>query len=188
MARPVQLTIQALGIDAARAEIGGIRRRLRNPTRAYRVTANLLEKHVDAVFKSQGARHGFKWKALAASTVLAREKRWGYYRGRRAAGVGASGPILVYRATLRRSFTRRGEGHLRAVSVSGLIWGSSNPYGGFHDAPGPRTGNLPRRAILRFRNQFQKREILVRPLQLYLQGVPPGAAETLIGARIGVGP
>ncbi len=61
------------------------------------------------------------------------------------------------------------------------------PYAIYHDSPKPRMGPLPRRQILGFANPIQEREILVRPIQLWIQGVPPGAIETVIGGRIGVG-
>ena len=188
MAAPVILSIDIVGITPLVDEIGGIRKRLKNPTPAYRVTANLLERHVRATFSSQGKRIGSPWKRLATSTVLARTKRWGYYRKAPAFSAGARGPILTWTGRLRRSFGRGGTGHIRQVATSGLIWGSSVPYGIFHDSPGLRAGNLPRRPILTFLTRFQEREILVRPLQLYLQGVPVGAIETVVGSRIGVGP
>ncbi len=189
MALPVGLTIDVAGDEALSKKIGGILDRLRRPLPAYVATANLLEKHVRAVFQTQGKRLGRGWKKLAPSTVKARTKRWGYYR-RKAPSFGASGasPILTWSGNLRLSFARGGAGHIRQVSQSGLIWGSSVRYGRFHDSPGPRAGRLPRRAILDFVTQFQKREILVRPLQLWIQGVPPGSIETVVGARIGVGP
>ena len=186
MAAPVVLSIDIVGIKPLVDEIGGIRKRLKNPTPAYRVTANLLERHVRATFSSQGKRIGSSWKRLAESTVLARRRGWGYYRKAPAFGAGPTGPILTWTGRLRRSFGRGGAGHIRQVAVSGLIWGSSVPYGIFHDSPAPRVGTLPRREILGFVNTFQEREILVRPLQLYLQGVPAGAIETTIGARIGI--
>ena len=188
MAAPVALSIDILGDEALVNSIGGIMARLRNPVPAYRATANLLEKHVAGVFRSQGGRLGITWKPLAASTVKARTQRWGYYRRPPQFSAGAVGPILTWTGRLRRSFGRGGSGHIRLVSVSGLTWGSSVPYGAYHDSPGPRRGTLPRRAILEFRSTFQEREVVVRPLQLYLQGVPAGAIETVIGARIGVGP
>ena len=188
MAAPVTLSIETLGIEALVKEIGGIEARLKNPTPAYRATANLLERHVASVFATQGARGGTLWKRLAPSTVKARTRRWGYYRKTPKLGAGPTSPILTWSARLRNSFARGGAGHIRRLSVAGLTWGSSVRYGIFHDSPGPRTGNLPRRAILTFSSPFQEREILVRPLQLYLQGVPAGAIETVIGARIGLGP
>lgn len=188
MAAPVTLSIDVHGIEPLVKNIGGMRRRLRNPAPAYRVTANLLEKHVAAVFQSQGARLGLGWKALAPSTVKARKRRWGYYRQVPRFRAGPTRPILTWSGRLRWSFRRGKPGHLRQVSASGLTWGSSVPYGGYHDSAGPRRGSLPRRAILDFQNEFQEREILVRPFQLYLQGVPPGAIQATVGARIGVGP
>lgn len=188
MAAPVTLTIAITGIEAKVNEIGGIRKRLANPTPAWRASANLLEKHVKGIFSSQGARAGKAWRKLAASTVEARTRGWGYYRRPPAFSAGPRSPILTWSGRLRRSFTRGGTGHIRTLSVSGLTWGSSIPYGIFHDSPGLRAGNLPRRPILTFLTRFQEREILVRPLQLYLQGVPVGAIETVVGSRIGVGP
>lgn len=188
MAAPVTLSIDITGIEGKVKEIGGIRKRLANPTPAWRASANLLEKHVRGVFSSQGVRGGSLWRRLAPSTVKARTRGWGYYRRPAAFGAGPTSPILTWSGRLRKSFTRGGAGHIRRLSVSGLTWGSSIPYGIFHDSPGPRTGSLPRRPILSFLSIFQEREILVRPLQLYLQGVPIGAIETVIGARIGVGP
>jgi len=188
MAGPVTLSIDISGIEGKVDEIGGIRSRLKNPMPAWLATANLLEKHVGGVFASQGARGGSLWKPLAASTVKARTKRWGYYRRPPAFSAGPTSPVLTWSGRLRRSFRRGGAGHVRHISASGLTWGSSVRYGIFHDSPGPRTGHLPRRAILAFGSIFQEREILVRPLQLYLQGVPAGAIETVVGSRIGVGP
>lgn len=188
MAAPVTLTIDITGIEGKVKEIGGIRKRLANPTPAWRASANLLEKHVESVLSSQGVRGGSLWRKLAASTIEARSRRWGYYRRPAAFNAGPTSPVLTWSGRLRRSFTRGGFQHIRTLSVSGLIWGSRVPYGIFHDSPGPRTGSLPQRPILSFLSIFQQREILVRPLQLYLQGVPVGAIETVVGARIGVGP
>ncbi len=188
MAAPVTLSIDILGIEPKVKEIAGIRERLANPMPAWRATANLLEKHVAGVFSTQGVRGGSLWKRLAPSTVKARRKGWGYYRRPAGFNAGPTKPILTWTGRLRESFGRGGGSHIRHVSVSGLIWGSRVRYGIFHDSPGPRVGRLPRRSILSFVSIFQEREILVRPLQLYLQGVPAGAIETVIGARIGVGP
>ncbi len=188
MAVPTTLSINISGIEAKVAEIGGIRKRLANPTPAWRASANLLEKHVATVFSSEGVRGGARWRRLAPATVKARTRGWGYYRRPPTAGAGATSPILGWTGRLRKSFARGGRQHIRHIAVSGLTWGSTVRYGIFHDSPGPRTGKLPRRAILKFSSIFQQREILVRPLQLYLQGVPAGAIETVVGSRIGVGP
>ena len=141
MAAPVQFSISISGIKGKVDEIGGIRKRLADPRPAWRASANLLEKHVAAVFSSEGRRGGRKWKRLAPSTVEARTKGWGYYRRPPAFNAGPRSPILTWSGRLRKSFKRGGTGHIRQLSVSGLIWGSSNRYGAFHDSPAPRRGN-----------------------------------------------
>ena len=187
MAAPVTFVLDVVGIEALVDDIAGMRKRLRNPRPAYSAMANLLERHVRATFVSQGARLGFKWKPLAASTVQARANRWGHYRKSPAFRAGPRSPILTWTGRLRKSFRRGHPEHVRQVSASGLTWGSSVPYGRFHDSPAPRVGHLPRRQILGFSSQFQEREILVRPMQLWVQGVPAGAIETVITPRLGLG-
>ncbi len=183
----VLLDLDVTGLEALVADIAGLRKRLANLTPAYRVIANLLERHVAAQFSSQGKRLGNPWRPLAPSTVKARARRWGYYRRPSAAGVGSTRPILTWSARLRKSFRRGSPDHVRQVASSGLTWGSSVPYGIYHDSPAPRLGHLPRRQILGFANPIQEREILVRPIQLWVQGVPPGAIETVISARTALG-
>lgn len=180
---PVRLGAQLEGLEEIVERIGGLKARAANPQPALEVVANLLEAHVQQNFATAGAHGGSPWPPLAASTVRARTKRWGYYR-RWAPTADASGsrPILVWHGRLQRSFARGGVAHIRVVSPSGLTWGSGVAYGINHQSTQPRT-RLPRRAPIQFRDDFQRREILFQPVRLYLQGVPPGAIETTLRAR-----
>jgi len=74
---------------------------------------------------------------------------------------------------------------VRQVSGSGLIWGSSVFYGIYHQSARPRS-RLPRRPPLAFRDPFQQRELMFQPVRLYLQGVPVGAIEITMRARLGL--
>lgn len=183
---PVRVGASISGIEEIVERIGGIHERARDPSPALEVVANLLELHVQRNFATQGAQGGLPWPPLADSTVQARTRRWGYYRRwAPTAGVGGAQPVLVWHGRFKRSFTRGGVAHIRHVSPSGLTWGSGVVYGIYHQSTRPRT-RLPRRPPIAFRDDFQKREILFQPLRLYVQGVPPGAIETTMRARLRV--
>lgn len=187
MPLPVGIEVEGLGFEKLVEKLALSEDRLRNLAPALTVTANLLEAHVQQVFDTEGQAGGKRWKRLAPRTVKAREKRRGYYGRREPKGAGPTGPILYWSGRLRRSFTRGGVAHLRHVSASSLRWGSGVRYGVFHDSPKPRT-RLPRRAILSFRSQMQRREILFQPIRLWAQGVPPGAIATTLQGRLRLGP
>jgi phage gpG-like protein len=183
---PVRLGAQITGLAEISERIGGITARAADPRPALEVVANLLELHVQRNFETQGAQGGKPWPPLAASTVRARTKRWGYYRRwSPTSNAGPSGPILVWHGRLQRSFARGGVAHIRIVSPSGLTWGSGVVYGIYHQSTRPRS-RLPWRPPIAFRDDFQQREILFQPIRLYLQGVPPGAIEGTMRARLRV--
>lgn len=182
----VRLGAQLEGLDEIVEKIGGIEARAQDPQPALHVVANLLEAHVARTFATEGAHGGRPWPPLAASTVEARTRRWGYYRRwAPVAGAGGVGPILTWHGRLARSFRRGGVAHIRIVTPSGLTWGSGVTYGIYHQSTKPRF-RLPRRAPIQFRDDFQRREILFQPVRLYLQGVPAGAIETVMRTRLRV--
>lgn len=183
---PVRLGAQLEGLEEIVERIGGLKERIADPRPALEIVANLLEAHVAQNFTTQGGHSGTPWPPLADSTVRARTRRWGYYR-RWAPISGASGasPILQWHGRLSRSFRRGGVAHIRHVSPSGLTWGSGVAYGIYHQSSRPRK-RLPRRPPIAFRDEFQRREILFQPVRLYLQGVPVGAIETVMRARLRV--
>jgi hypothetical protein len=179
----VRLGVQLAGLKEITARIGGMQDRAADPQPSLEVVANLLELHVAKTFATEGAHSGNVWPPLAPSTVKARTRRWGYYRHAPTGGAGPSAPILVWRGQLRGSFGRGHPQHVRVVSPSGLIWGSSVAYAIYHQSTRPRS-RLPRRPPIAFRDEFQQRELLFQPVRLYLQGVPVGAIETTMRARL----
>lgn len=183
---PVRVGATISGLAEIVARIGGMQGRARDPSPALHVVANLLEAHVQRNFETEGAHGGTPWPPLASSTIRARTRRWGYYRRwPPTEGAGGSGPPLLWHGRLKRSFARGGVAHIRIVSPSGLTWGSGVVYGTYHQSTRPRT-RLPRRPPIAFRDDFQQREILFQPLRLWMQGVPVGAIETTMRARLRV--
>lgn len=182
MAVSVRMTMS--GHQQVLQAIAGLEERLARPEPVLEVIADLLEAHVAAQFAGEGSRGASPWAPLAPSTVQARTRRWGYYRQAPSFGAAGARPILTWTGRLRRSFSRTGAGHVRQVSASGLTWGSSVPYGRFHQRGGRR---LPRRPPVDFRDPFQKREFVFQPFRLWLQGVPVGAIASVMQARLGLG-
>lgn len=182
----LETTISVSGVDAVVKRIGGISKRLEDLRPALSIVADILEAHVGAMFETQGVRGGAAWQSLAPSTVLARQRRTGYYGRRQATGgVGPSSPVLVWSGRLRRSFARGGVAHIRRITSSSLTWGSGVRYGVFHQSDAPRSV-LPRRAPLEFRDDFQRREVVFQPIRLWLQGLPAGAIRATVGPRLGL--
>lgn len=71
-------------------------------------------------FASQGGYASGGWKPLAPSTLI------------RKARAGLDSRILHATGDLRASLTRRGGDHIQIVTPSSLVFGSSVPYGKFH--------------------------------------------------------
>lgn len=63
---------------------------------------DLLELYGGKNFEAQGAALQSKWKSLAASTLLARSRRWGHY----AAAPIATDKILVWTGALKNGFKK----------------------------------------------------------------------------------
>ena len=183
MSAPVGVSFALSGFEPLLERLAGLEARFANPEPALEIVADLLEAHVAKTFDSQGAEAGAPWQPLAASTVRMRARRTGYYRLSPSMGAGSTGPILTWTGRGRRSFARGGAGHVRMVSASGLVWGSTVDYLRYHQHGG---GRLPRRVVLGFRDAFQQRELVFQPLRLWLQGVPAGAIRTVMQARTGL--
>ena len=166
-----QVSITVTGLTAVRERLAGLEARAQNFAPALDLVAKLLEAQTQRVFDTQGEALGARWQPLAASTMRARQMRWGYYR---ATPAGAIDRILEWTWRLRRSFVAGGSDHIREVSSSTLRWGSAVPYARFLQ---------PRRPMIGFRGDFQAREVVFQPLRLWLQGVPIGAIETVMRAR-----
>lgn len=135
-----------------RARVG----KLRRPETGFRIVADLLEQHVASQFETQGAAGGTKWKGLSARTLVARAKRWGYYR--RAGGGTAP---LVWSGKLKRTFRKGRVHHIRRVTSRELRWGSSYRVADYQSV---------RRPIIAFRSEAQRLGIMHQPLVKYMRG------------------
>jgi hypothetical protein len=171
----VRLQVQASGGPEAMRRIGALEDRVAHPAPALRLIARLLSAHVETTFVSQGARIGRGWAPLAPRTVRARMRRWGHYALPPGPGSSPPGPPNQWTTRLRGSFRPGQADHIELVSDEVLTWGSAVPYGRFVHR---------RRPIVGFRDAFQERELLYQPLRLYVQGVPIGAIETTMRARL----
>ncbi len=92
-------------------------------------------KEVGAIFDKQQPRtEGERWKPLNAAYAIQKQKRWGP-RG-----------ILVASGSLLASMTVKGApGNITAIKKDQAVFGTSVPYGIYHDSDKPRKSKLPRR-------------------------------------------
>lgn len=172
----VNIEVSGFGLQETLKRIGALQERLNNPEPGLELVADALEAHAAAMFATQGARAGTRWAPLKWRTVQARAKRWGYYRQQPTDGAGPATPVLVWTGRLRGSYRRGSPFHVREVSSSGLVWGTSLDYAGYH----------PDRPVLAFADDFQKRELVFQPFRLWLQGAEPGAIRTVMASRTGL--
>lgn len=173
---PVTIRVDLTGGKEALERLAAAEERIRHPAPALEVIADLFELHVAAQFTTQGKRGGQPWAPLAPSTVRARTKRWGYYRQPPAFGAGPAGPINTWTGRARGSFARGHPEHIRDVSDTELTWGSTTPHV-VHLQRGPRPP-------IAFRDDFQQRELVERPLSLWLQGVPVSSIRSVMVSRL----
>ncbi len=173
--------VRVTGLRALEEKFKGMAKRGKNLRPVLGLIDELLDAHVDKVFETQGAHGGRSWPGLRPLTIKARANRWGHYRRPARGGAGASGPILQWTQGLRRSWRKRGRHHIRILTKKSLRWGSEHPNVAFHQKGSGRR----ERKMLRFRNRFQRREITVRPISMWIMGVPIGAIRTVMKARTG---
>ena len=174
----VRLQVQASGGPEALRRIGALEERLAHPAPALRLIAQLLSAHVEQTFATQGGRIGRSWAPLAPRTVQARTHRWGHYAQAPGPGTAPAGPPNQWTTRLRSSFRSGGPDHVAIISDEGMTWGSAVSYARFPQRTRPMVG---------FRDDFQRRELVTRPLHLFVQGVPIGAIETVMRARLQLG-
>lgn len=127
---------------------------------AFRQMAGVLEDAIDADFETQGVAGGVRWADLASSTVL-RKSRSADARTRANAN-----RVLQATGALRASFKEGQPGHVQRITATELRWGSSVPYGVYHQSRAPRRV-LPHRPLQL--NDLTKRQ-LVRLLQATMFG------------------
>lgn len=133
---------------------------------AFEVITENLRSLARRTFDTEGAALGAVWQALADSTVTARARGYGYYKGG-----GKEGPahkILQWRHILRDSLTEpNAQGSIASLSRSTLIFGTSVPQGAY---------NQPTRRFLGLPAAFVRTDVLA-PLANYLRGQDPRAGQ-----------
>lgn len=169
------VAISVSGLEPVLARIGGLAERAHDFSPALAIVADLLSKQTDQAFDTRGASLGAAWIPLAAATLQARARRWGYYG--RVSPRGATTIPLDWSGRLRLGFQPGSPEHVRRITPTSLTWGTRVPYA----APQQR-----RRAMVDQRGGFERRKIVIEPLRLWLQGVPAGAIATVAAARTGL--
>lgn len=172
------MTIAVTGLRQVRERLLGLEERARDFTPALEIVAELLERAAVRQFETQGQWAGTPWAPLAASTVRARERRWGYYRQPPNGVAGGAFPVLLWTSRLLGGFQRESGEHIRQITADALRWGNAVPYAKYLQ---------PRRPMIAFRNSFATRMVVLEPLRLWMQGVPAGAIRTVALARTGLG-
>ncbi len=104
-----------------------------------RPTLNVIgigyRKEVNLIFDKQQPRaEGLRWKPLSEAYAIQKAKDF------------PGAPILVRYGTLKESMTIKGaKGNISIISKTSATFGTSVPYGIYHDSDKPRNSNLPRR-------------------------------------------
>lgn len=127
-------------------KLGRIAATCRDFTVPFNAAADrLLETFSVDVFNNQGDANAH-WRPLAASTLRARERGWGYYKQ---AGVAAMGTALIWTGKMRASFRK-------TVDRLSLQIDNTDPKFKYHQLGGSRNGRAapPRRRMLYLSKQY----------------------------------
>lgn len=142
----LDFTLEVLGEEVVSRRLLRFEGNVKDARPAFRRIAPLLEAATLRRFESEGAYGGEKWAPLAASTLA-----------RKPAGQG----ILVASGRLRASLTQETAADgIRQMTPQSFRWGSSVPYGRFHQAG---TSRMPQRRVVKFPESVKR--AVVRELQ-----------------------
>jgi len=113
---------------------------LQNMKDFFGESLEIVEKRTDASFRKKGrnTQKSPKWKPLAKSTKLAREKRWGYYKK-----TPKNPSVLRWTGNLQDNKTK-------AVTNKSGVLAFNADYGIYHQKGG---GSLPKRAVIDLSNE-----------------------------------
>ena len=115
---------------------------------------DIVAKRTDEIFQKKGmnTQKSPKWKLLAKSTKLAREKRWGYYKK-----TPKNPSVLRWTGNLQDNKTK-------AVTNKSGVLAFNADYGIYHQKGG---GSLPKRAVIDLSNEVNS--AIVKSLQGKIQ-------------------
>lgn len=179
-----QISVSIQGVEEVVEAIDQRTRRALNLRPALIVIADLLQAQTAENVRTRGGTLAERWPPLAASTVLARQNRWGYYRKAPGAGVNSRTP-LVWTGGMAKSFQEGGRFHVRKIGATSMEWGSSHPIIAYHNSRAPRK-KIPFRPMLGFRDDGQKRVLTVEPLKMWMAGMPEAQVRAEAFARTGL--
>lgn len=153
----VFLVIESYGETIVQRELLNFEHGLLVPTKALEVVADMLRHAVERQFDTEGREASGGWPELADSTKAKR---------------GDDGhPILQVSEDLFNSLTRKFDpNHIERLSAESLTFGSTVPYGIFHQSSKPRT-KIPFRPPVALTQATKA--AMVRAVQAALRGNDP---------------
>lgn len=147
----VQLTFKVMGHVQMSRNLRVFARDIQNLSEFFKEAIGIISSRSDTLWATQGSavKKANTWPPLAASTLKARERRWGYYKR------APSNPsVLRWTGNLQQNR----EIH---VSNSGGRLTFMAPYAVYHQAGG---GKLPRRVVVDLSNETNME--IVKALQV----------------------
>lgn len=130
----IKLIVEILGDEKARIALSGLANDIRDWRPLWRDLNEYLSDRIEEQFNTEGGFSG-GWAPL--------NPEYAAWKARRYPGA----PILVATGKLKRSYRKGGRGHVFQSTRDKMRWGSSVPYGVFHQQG---TQNMPARPILTF--------------------------------------
>jgi phage gpG-like protein len=147
----LDLTLEVFGEEIVSRRLLRFSKGAEDGRPAFRKIAALIEAATLRRFESEGAFGGEKWAPLAESTLRGKD---------------ASKGILVDSGRLRASLTQEtASDAIRHIGPHEMHWGSSVPYGKFHQSG---TSRMPRRRPVKLPESVKR--AMVRELQRELVG------------------
>lgn len=141
----MRLDLDVYGDQQISRELLRFEHRVDNAQPAWREIAGEIRKQINVQFTTEGQAGSGGWEALAPSTLASK------------AAKGLSPAILQATGALLASLTSSGGGNFEEITDSSLTFGSSIPYGKFHQSG---TSKMPARKPIEFaeldRRQFTR--------------------------------
>jgi phage gpG-like protein len=157
-----QVEARVFGEDIVRRRFLRFSRAVSDASAAFAEIAGLLSEATRENFDTRGVSGGSRWQDLAPATVARKARRGLDPRILRATGrlyaslVGGEGSTGRARGLGGRFISGAGD-HIEEITPSSLKWGSSVPYGVFHQSSAPRRV-IPYRPPVRL-NESQRRSV-----------------------------
>jgi phage gpG-like protein len=156
---PATVEVQVFGEPVIRRRLLRVEHNLLDASEAFARIARILEDAVRKNYYTAGQASGPRWPGLRPATI-ARKRRLGL-------------DLRILRATHRLMdslLERTDDEHVEDIGPDSLLWGSTVPYGVYHQSRRPRTV-IPFRPPVRLPERH-KREA-VRELQKFIMAGGP---------------